>query len=356
MNVRVVLCAGLAAVLPACVTEEIKQPPRDWEFMGEEPSVAIGRPPAGQPPVDDELLSRLTPATAADIDPDFLSDDPPSPFHRLGHNVIRGMDGTWTKMYTLRAGSGQAIVELLRAYVPGFPTEPNVASPPDVPRTESVRWSLQAGFYKDEFPVSFGTRSAINQGGPGVTPAIADVLHVTAPPEVLLFIDELLAKMLGDLPQIELEIRVVELNLDDTIDYDVSTFISNLTNPSEPFDPESNPIDGRFGKGIPILANGDPTGAGSAFNSYASQPDISVDDFLLTLQGIHDNLVIDTLLSILQTISSFELVSSPTVTVLNGHRARLTTGDKIPVFAASGSVLNPNVTTSFVQTGVSSPG
>ncbi len=344
-----------SALLAGCVTTEVKPEPDRWELLGDPTPVTFGAPPgvaATAAPVQDatpgdpeDLLNLLTvPATADDLDPDFLADQPPSPYHRLGPNVIRGIDGSWTKMFTLHAGRGKQVVELLKAYVPDFPAEAGVPNDPALPPTQTIRWVLHEGFHQDEMNEAFGLRAPIKKT------TISDVLHVTAPPEILLFVTELLHKVLADLPQIELQVRVVEVNLDDLVDWDSKVTFKELTDPDLPFDPVTNPPQGNFGSGVPILDGGEETGIGAGFNSFANPPSLS--GFLLSLQGVHDDIRVDGVISLLQTVGSAELISSPTVTVLNGHRAQLTTGNKIPIFEASGNVNNPNVTTKFEPTGV----
>lgn len=344
----------LAALLLGCVSREVQRSPSTWDLFTEDPLVATAGEPAspGAPQDDDDLLRLLTrPASPADLDPDFLSDQPPSPFHRLGPNVIRGIDGSWTKMYTVRTGRGPQVVKLLQSYVPGFPAVPDTPHDASLPPSQVIRWSLLESFVRDDFSVVQGAGGDFGEKRALARPEIADVLHVTAPPETLLFITELLHRVLADLPQIELQVRVVEVNLDDTLEWDAKTIVSQLADATQPFDPVTNPVSDKFGSGVPILENGQPTGAGAAFDGFGSDV-VDLAGFVMSLQGIHDDIRVDTAISLLQTIGAAELISSPTVTVVNGHRARLVTGDKLPIFEASGNVNNPNVTTKFVDTGV----
>lgn len=357
---RCVVALGALLVATACVSTEVQPEPDRWELVGDPIPVTLGPSPvvptdvaqdAAFPPgpiaVDDpdDLLGLLTiPASPDDLDPDFLADQPPSPFHRLGPNVIRGVDGSWTKLFTLHAGRGAQVIQVLQAYVPDWPLEAGVPNDPELPPTQIIRYVLHAGFLQDEVTDEFGQRKPLKD------PAIADVLHVTAPPDILLFITELLHKLLADLPQVELQVRVVEVNLDDLVDWDAKVVARDLTDPDLPYNAVTNPPNGNFGAGIPILDPTEPSGIGAGFNSFAGAPTLS--GFLLSLQGVHNNLRVDGVVSLLQTIGAGELISSPTVTVLNGHKASLTTGDKVPVFQASGNVNNPNVTTTFEPTGV----
>lgn len=349
-----------AVLLSACVTEERAPEPIAWELSTDQPVVAVAGPPPAAPAQDatgaqtaptgptPDLLDMLHPATEEELSPDYLSDAPPTPFHRLGRNVIRGVDGSWSKLYTLKSERTAGVLAILQGTVPGFPTAPGTPSPPEGLPTEIIRWVHYPAFYKDStFPDATRKLGVLE---PLLNLNVADLLVITAPPEVLLFVDQLLDKLLADLPQVELQVRVVEVNLDDLLEWDAKVAAQELADPSQPFDPVDNPPDGNFGAGFPIEDNDAVTGYGAAFGSFTAPT--SITGFLLSLQGVHDGLQVDALLSFLQTIGASELISTPTITVLNGHRALINTGRKVPVFSATGLGTNAQVTTTFEDTGV----
>lgn len=348
------LLLGLAALLPACVSEEIGPQPPSWELTTDQPLVAVAGTPPEQPQqsqpaarADEPSILELIandPATAEDLDATATPLDVSTEFHRLGRDVIRGLDGTWTKTYTMRSGKPTNVIKLLNAYVPDWPASEGVWNDETRPVTQRIKYTVINELHKDETVDKLGRREAVKG-------SIADVILLTAPPPVLLFVDELLTKSLADLPQIEVEILVVEVNLSDELDYDSKVKLARLANPDLPFDPLTNPTEGNFGAGIPINDGNGNEGLGSAFSSFPDG-DISLPGFLLSLQGVHNNLKVDGILSLLQTIGASELLQTPKITVLNGHRASLTTGDRIPVFEAKGTVNNPTVSTSFEPTGV----
>ncbi|MGQ0554027.1 MAG: type II secretion system protein GspD [Planctomycetota bacterium] len=352
------LCFGLSVAVGACVSQDVEPAHRAWTLTSDSlvavPSEAAQDAAASLPapsvpaPSAQDLLSLITPATARDLEPDFLDDQPPSPFHRLGRDVIRGIDGSWSKLYTLKKERSDGVIKMLQATVAGFPTEPNTPSPADGAPTEIIRWVLHPNFYSDSVFTSVDRGLGVLQPLPNLS--IADLFVVTAPPETLLFIDQLLGRLLADLPQIEIEVRVVEINLDDLIEWDSKIGFSQLTDNSLPFNSTTNPPAGSFGSGFPILDGGVATGFGGAFGSFKPSPDIA--GFLLSLQGVHKDLDVKAVLSLLQTIGASELISSPTVTVLNGHRALINTGSRVPVFQATGVGNNLQITTKFEETGV----
>lgn len=379
---RLLSAALCALAFTSCVTEPVEgeRPGQQWSFADQDETLfgVFPPPPGVDPPSVDEpsdgggvplsvfaldgddveadddvaavggedLTALLGTATPADLDDDldYLDEDAPSPYRRLGRNVIRGLDGTWSKHYTLRGGTGPQVTQLLASSVPNFAPTAGVALPEGAPPEQVTRWMLHPNFYS-EVKETVGIRK------PVATANVSDLLIVTAPPETLLFIDEFLYRVLGDRPQIELEVRVVEVNLDDLIDYDAQVQLSRLENPDLPFNAIDNPTAGNFGAGLPIELDGaGDQGLGAAFGSFAATPDLP--GFLLSLQGVHGRLTVDTLISILQTVTSSELISSPTITVLNGTRAILNTGDRIPTFEAKGVGLNPSIVTVYQNTGV----
>jgi len=362
------LAPAALALLAACVTEDVKPPGTTWEFTADKPVVTMGDLPAqaaptapGAPegqakPAQDgqqaeptpELLHLLQPATEEPPQPDYLAEVPPSPFHRLGRNVIRGIDGSWSKMYPIKSERTAGVISLLQASVPGFPTEPGKASPADGKPTEIMKYVVQPNFYKDSLFVDHTVKLGILESLPNLN--VADLLMITAPPEVLLFVDQLMDRILADLPQVELQVRVVEVNLDDVLEWDAKVAAAKLENGDAPFDPTSNPIDGHFGAGFPIQNGTGPSGFGAAFGSFV--PPTNLTGFLVSMQGMINGYQVDTLLSFLQTIGASELISTPTLTVLNGHRALINTGSKVPVFSATGVGTNSQVTTSYQDTGV----
>ncbi len=375
------LLALAAPLLAGCITTDVEPAAPQWSFTTEDgqltavsvpgaaapapqaapqqapgPQVApqqapapTGAAPTAPTPVDDELLALISPATRADLDPDLLADVPPSPFHRMGRSVIRGIDGSWSKLYALKSERSSGVLSMLRVHVPDFP-------PPDVEdlagkltildqgvSESGLRWVLHRDFYKDSTG-KLGVRDAL------VSNNVGDLLVVTAPPETLLFIDQLLAQLLADVPQIEIEVRIVEVNLDDLIDWDTKIGLAELEDPNAPFDPTTNPPAGGFGSGFPILDDNQPTGFGTSFGSFA--PPTSLSGFLLSLQGVRGDLNVNALLSLLQSIGASELISAPTVTVLNGHRAIINTGQRVPVFEATGLGNNAQIVTKYQDTGV----
>jgi len=342
----------VGAGLVGCVSEDVRPESGGWSFDTDSGGGLVVAGGDQQSPQDipeptaaerDELLALIKPASEKDLEPDYLSDQPPSPFHRLGRNVIRGLDGSWSRIYSLKTERSDGVLALLQATVPGFPAAPNVAFPPEGSPTEITKWVLHKDFFQD-------TMGLIGVREPLPNPKISDMLVVTAPPETLLFIDQLLGKVLADLPQIEMQVRVVEINLDDLLQWDTKVGIAKLENAGDPFNATTNPVDGNFGGGFPIQDNGVDTGFGLGFGSFL--PPENLTGFLLSLQGVVDGYQVDALISLLQTIGASELILSPTITVLNGHRALINTGRKVPIFSAQGLGNTSQVTVSYEDTGV----
>jgi len=140
-------------------------------------------------------------------------------------------------------------------------------------------------------------------------------------------LDAFLQSVIAEVPQIELEVTIVELALDDQLDTGISYTVTRGTEA----DPEGNLID----QGVVSLAQDLVRGT---FGSFSS---------------IHDEGVVNGLLQLLQSTTNSSVLSSPKLAVLNGHRAVVDTGFETPTFqpqfSASGIT---KITTSFEPTGI----
>ena len=242
-----------------------------------------------------------------------------SPFHRFEWNLIRNPDGTLTKLYYFRAqpaGPGAAAyVDLLKRFIPGFS-----GLAPD-----------QDYWVKDKFLIdprkeSHESWKAVNVSDPLAlgNGQVADLLMVTASEDMLRQIDEFLAAVIADVPQIEIETTIVEIALND----DLLTG-STLT-----------------------VSRGDQ-------NNLIKEISVKLAQDLVrgtfgTFQAIQDETTVNGLLEFLQTNTNSEILSSPKLAVLNGHRAVIDTGQETPVFTPTfnGGGIQA-ITTNFKPTGIS---
>lgn len=327
MTLRPLVGACLAAcIVASCVTEPARKRPQSFRVVereerraasptrgaeharGPKPLEATGRAPA-QETLRAEVVS-------ADAVPET------SPFHRFDWNLIRNADGTLTKMYYFRAqpnGPGaKAYVELLTRFIPGFS---GLALDQDY-------W-IKEKFLID--PRKESHDSWETAGASGLTLGngqVADLFMVTASEDMLQQIDELLASLMADMPQVEIETTIVEIALEDELKTGSQIKFTRGTET----DPEGNLIQDVSVK----LAQGLIDGTFGSFHA------------------IHDETVINGVLELIQTQTDSEVLSAPKLAVLNGHRAVIDTGSETPFFTPTFSTVGISaIQTQFKPTGIS---
>jgi hypothetical protein len=322
--VRGVPLFGVALLAAACVQETVRERPRHFRVMNASPvdttSPTRGAEHARGPraldvrktaPVQEDTLR-------ADVPPAPLEAGA-SPFHRFEWNLVRNPDGTLTKLYYFRsqpAGAGAAAyVDLLRRFIPGFS---GLAADQDYwvkdkflidPRKES----------HDSWRAGAETSLALGAG------QVADLLMVTASEDMLRQIDEFLGSVLADVPQIEIETTIVEIALSDELLTGIELGFSHT------------------GGGDPLIQD----------VTIKLAQDLVRGTFG-SFQAIQDEVAVNGLLEFLQTNANSEILSSPKLAVLNGHRAVIDTGQETPFFTPQfNSAGIQAITTQFKPTGIS---
>ncbi|MBL8841406.1 MAG: type II and III secretion system protein [Planctomycetes bacterium] len=333
--------AASCTVLAACVQEPRRPRPRSFQAVddsdrpGASPTrgaefargprafkaaeAARGARPEATAPVGGSAVSQD--ALQAEVLP---TEDQPasSPFHRFEWNLIRNPDGTLTKLYYFRAqpnGPGaKTYVELLTRFIPGFS---GLAPDQDY-------W-IKEKFLIDPRKESHDTWDT--GGGAGLVLGngqVADLFMVTGSEDMLQQIDEFLASLMADVPQVEIETTIVELSLDDELATGSKISFTRGT----ATDPEGNLIQDVTVKLAENLVNG-------TFGTF---------------HAIHDETVVSGLLELLQSTTDSEVLSAPKLAVLNGHRAIIDTGSETPFFTPtfSGNGVS-SIVTQFKPTGIS---
>lgn len=321
IDAAALLAAGIGAA--ACVEEPRRSTPRSFHFSQAAPSSSVSPTRGAEHARGPRALDVKAPKAPqdetlrADVPSDPLSAGS-SPFHRFEWNLIRNSDGTLTKLYYFRsqpAGPGaSAYVDLLKRFIPGFS---GLAPDQDYwvkdkflidPRKESHetwRQNLASGL-------------ALGAG------QVADLLMVTASEDMLIQIDEFLASVIADVPQIEIETTIVEIALSDNLFTGIEASISRPG--------QDNLIQDVAVNLAQDLVRG-------TFGSF---------------HAVQDETVVNGLIEFLQTNTNSEILSSPKLAVLNGHRAVIDTGQETPFFTPA---FNPagiqQITTQFKPTGIS---
>ena len=238
---------------------------------------------------------------------------------RFDWNLIRGSDGTLTKVYFFRTDKPGAThyLDLMRRFVPGFAA-----------LRDGTDYKVVPNYLRDprvgaDTTWKGGTKLDLASGEKNSL----DLFMITADEMMLRQIDAFLQGMLAEMPQVEIEITIVEIAMDDTIDFGVQAGLTR----GIPSDPESGLIDEVSVELARSLVQG-------TFGTFSA---------------LHDESVINGFLELLQTTTHSNVLSSPKLAVLNGHRAVIDTGTETPVFTPTFNASGlQSIGTGFEPTGI----
>jgi general secretion pathway protein D len=253
--------------------------------------------------------------------------------NQFGSAVVIAPDGTVTKQYFLSGETAAVFESLLR--------EPGVAAPPEAVSTgfdlDSKSQSVLARMlgehqvrlvlFKDFEKIVAGDIKAEVRGANVPVPATVSnsLLLVTAQPASLAAFEAALNLFFSSVPQIELEVKVVEFQSSDAVAFG--------TRPIDADTPTLTDLQpGRFVRDFtslfplapPLLGTGQGTERG-----------------LLTLGGVHDGWELNARLEALELSQLADILSQPKLTVRNGGTASVATLTQVPFtkakFTSSGS-------------------
>jgi type II secretory pathway component GspD/PulD (secretin) len=310
--------AGTALIAIGCVTEhsDPRSPsaPREVKvFTEDELPIQRVSPPWHSPEADEERDTRPFP-------PGLIAPSAPAPraegtrvgapYHPFTHQTLRSPDGRLTRLYWVRAGSGPIVEPLLRAH-----TRAGDAALAIITVTQGVQ--------VDPRPVKTYQAGPLADLLPGME-KVSDLVTVTSSDDVLLEVDTFLSALLTETPQVEIEATVVEITFDDDVEIGTNLFIDERAphykqNPdgTETFTGAGNDKSTLFGQ---LLSPLDPD-AFLAGNRVGS----------LSLAFFENDIRYRAVIRAIQTSSNAEVLSSPKMAVLNGHRAVIDTGTRQPV-------------------------
>ena len=157
----------------------------------------------------------LPPPTSAPKLPPVAAPEPPqNPFLQFGARIKVYPDGTITKPFPLRVGTGEKLKSLLESYgnFPLWTPDKGQPSPPSM-----VKLDLLAGWDVELYQDLRDVKTA----AAGTPAALADWLVVTAGPELMQEVEDFLNLFAAGVPQIEIEAKIVEVTLNDILDVGV---------------------------------------------------------------------------------------------------------------------------------------
>ncbi|MCC6408334.1 MAG: type II and III secretion system protein [Planctomycetes bacterium] len=268
-------------------------------------------------PIDPTMQDYADPAKAAALvsDPQGAGAEPAAPkpapelpaenpYLVFGERIKVNPDGTITKPFPLRNGTGEKLRDLIVNYG-NFPLWTETLGPgPSTPNT--VKLDLLAGWdvelYQD-----------LRAPGAAATPApLADWLVVTAGADLLSEVEDFINLFAAGVPQIEIEAKVVEIALSDILDVGIKPVTGKPI-----FDaPGSNTFVRGLDYTLPNAADGV--------------------EALLTLGSIQDGLAFNAIIEAVQGRQNVSIINQPKIAVREGSRAEISSITRVPYLAIQG--------------------
>mgnify|MGYP003952488035 CR=1 FL=1 len=271
---------------------------------------------------EDDVAQAEVPGPEEVQDPTVPVDDPafteePSelqemlnPYAVFGQRILVHYDengeptGLITKPYSVRPGMGEKILWLLNNYG-GF----QLWTPESGAQTlGTLRAEVQPNFEIEQFATN------IRATGPdsGVSINIADWVLATGDADTLSDFEYFLDVMFAGPPQIEIEAKIVEYVVSDTIDIGVGPVNDSTPNVGLP----DSVLFDNFNWNFPNRTGGT--------------------EFLTTLQAVHDGATYNFLLEMLASYENVEITSRPKTAVREGTRATIESTQQIPYYQITG--------------------
>ncbi len=233
-----------------------------------------------------------------------------NPYALFGQRILVHHDehgepsGLITKPYSVRPGMGEKIIWLLNNYG-GF----QMWNPESGAQAlGTLRAEVQENFEIEQFAANLRSSGPDN----GVSINIADWVLATADSDTLSDFEYFLDVMFAGPPQIEIEAKIVEYVLSDTIDIGV----------------------GPVNDSTPVVGLPD-SGLFDSFN-WAFPNRTGGTEFLTTLQAVHDGATYNFLLEFLASYENVEITSRPKTAVREGTRATIESTQQIPYYQITG--------------------
>lgn len=267
---------------------------------------------------------------------------------RFGSSILIAPDGTVTKQYYLNGEGGRVFLNLLvpdpSQGLPAGPVRIGGGSNNGSILSQMLGEQEVEVFHLENFetPEAVPLRPAPGQppGWSGQPPASVagaptSLLLVTATPAALGVFEGALNLFFANIPQIEIEVKVVEYSTSETLAVGVQ-----VLDPANPGTPGSLTQLGS-GKLINDIISQFPLAAPSSTGTGFS------DRGIITLGGIHDRWQLNAQLEMLEANGVADILTSPRLVVRNGGTASVTTRTDIPYPKARITASGQNVTSNI---------
>lgn len=313
----------LLVLLPGCVTEvERKESPLEEGLMiyaGEDAQPFTVFPPryTVDPPMGDDIVNLYEESASRQYN--LFKDYASQTYHHANNEV--------TRHYYLDTETATNIVSLMCAQIDGLSLSPeDTTYDKQAINTVIVEPNFLMDTRRSEQVSGIGGFSEkYNQN----TGKVADLVVVKTTTEKLIEVDSFLSAIQNEIPLIEIRVAVAELSDSDSLQYGLQ---SNIT-----------PPDGVFLHNWLTRFNTESLFSAGAENFAGG---------LFSLGGIHDQMGLDARLELIQRMSNSDIVSAPSITVLNGHRAVIVTSEKTPIPKAVATSTTVSFSYEYKSTGI----
>jgi type II secretory pathway component GspD/PulD (secretin) len=220
-------------------------------------------------------------------------------------------EGKLMKMYYTRHNQSQTLAKLINSTFPGKATK--VVTHPN-----------------------------FHQGKAGAKSGGLDLLLVEGPPDKVDDIDNFIAMIEADVLQVEIRVRVVEVTKTNRDQWGINVAVEEV-NPKNP-----NTL---FNQATAAYTSAEYLKSLSPAGKQAGPLAFQGARFLL--DTVQHDLQLDVAIELLKQYQEVEVLSAPSVRVLNGHPAYIETGERTPILTASYNAAGiVSVATTFQNTGV----
>jgi len=272
--------------------------------------------PRPQPPAGSE-------APAPDPEPENLVEiEPPPNYYAIfgSRIIVHDEAGLISKPYPMRKGAAQRMLDFIKTYG-DFP----IWNGEGVHTPESARLALVP-----DMDTEFLSDTMRNTGpAPGKDVPMGDWLMVTASPEMLEEIEAFIDTFAAGPPQIEIEAKIVEWVVRDSLDLGISDVRVDFP---------GNTLVDTLGWTFPNTATADTGG-----------------EFFAAISSIHDGVTYAAMFEALAAYENVSIISRPKVAVRDGTKAKLEALTKFPYLKVTGINNSGNAATQldFQDVGVS---
>jgi type II secretory pathway component GspD/PulD (secretin) len=232
-----------------------------------------------------------------------------NPYLAFGERIKVNPDGTITKPYPLRVGTGERLAELITRYG-NFPLwEGGVEAGPSTPDTVQIQnlpgWDID--LYQD----------LRNPSSKAEERPLADWLVVTAGQDLLYEVEDFINLFAAGVPQIEIEGKIVEIAFSKSLDIGITPRAGNpiIELPTSGLEDEPDTLVKGFTYSLPNMADGN--------------------EGLLTIGGVQDGVVFGAVLEAIANNDNVSIISRPKIAVREGGRADISNVERIPYLQPS---------------------